>query len=134
MHRSHESEAYLVVFTNAGAITSAPYRVTDESHWALKGAGLRNGDVFGEKSLHERVAGGASGHETDKISVSSPVGVERIAQGTNEGEGGADLVHFKLGNGAVFSAGSITWVSSLFPDDKVSTITRNVLNRFMNEI
>jgi hypothetical protein len=133
MHRRHESEANLlgVVFSYAGAMTSAPYRVTDESHWALAGTELRNGDIFGEDSLHERVPGGASGHETDKISASSPAGVKPFAQGVNEGEGGADLVCFDLGRGAVFSVGSITWVSCLFPDGNISAITRNVLERFL---
>jgi hypothetical protein len=34
------------------------------------------------------------------------------------------------GKGAVFSAGSINWVSSILIDDAVSRITRNVLTRF----
>ncbi len=133
MHRTAESEANLlgVVFTYAGAMTAAPYRVLDETHWVLEGTGLRNGDLFGEKTLHERVPGGASGHETDKVSASSPAHVERIAQGINPDNGGADLIHYLTGRGAVFSAGSITWVSALFTDSHVSRITRNVLDRFL---
>jgi len=34
-------------------------------------------------------------------------------------------------SGAVFSVGSITWVSALLVDDAVSTITRNVIRRFL---
>lgn len=134
MHRTYESEAGLlgVVFTDPGVMTSAPYRVLDESHWVFEGTGLRNGDLFGQESLHERVPGGASGHETDKVSVSSPDGVERLAKGTNPNEGGAEMIHVRLGDGAVFSVGSITWVSSLFPDANVSRITRNVLDRFVH--
>ena len=135
MHRTAESEANLlgVVFTYAGVMTSAPYRVLDESHWALAGTGLRNGDLFGEKTLHERVPGGASGHETDKVSTNSPKTVQRFAKGTNPDDGGADLVCHQVERGAVFSVGSITWVSALFTDPHVSRITRNVLERFLQK-
>ena len=51
-------------------MTAAPYRVVDAGHWVFAGTGLTNGDVFGQQSLHERIPGGASGHETDKISKS----------------------------------------------------------------
>ena len=69
-----ESEANLlgVVFTETGIMTGAPYRVLDAYHWAFAGTGLENGDLFGQASLHMRCPGGASGHETDKISPSSP--------------------------------------------------------------
>jgi hypothetical protein len=133
MHRTYKSEAGLlgVAFTDSGAMTAAPYRVIEESHWVFEGTNLRKGDLFGQKSLHERVPGGASGHETDKITASSPSNVELLAKGTNTNDGGADLVHFASESGAVFSAGSITWVSALFPDAHVSRITRNVLERFL---
>lgn len=133
MHRTTESEANLlgVVFTYTGAMTAAPYRVLDQSHWILKGTGLRNGDLFGEKTLHERVPGGASGHETDKVSPSSPGNVQSIAKGINPDVGGAELIYCETGRGAVFSVGSITWVSALFTDPQVSRITRNVLERFL---
>ncbi|MCB0145622.1 MAG: hypothetical protein KDE50_37410, partial [Caldilineaceae bacterium] len=81
---------------------------------------------------HERVPGGASGHETDKISASSPKNVRLLAQGLNAGGGGAQMVHYESDSGGqVFSAGSITWVSSILVDDKVSQITANVLERFL---
>ena len=64
-----------------GAMTGAPYRVLDASHWAFAGTGLKDGDTFGEKSLHMRCPGGASGHETDKVSPSSP----KNATGAREG-------------------------------------------------
>ena len=77
----HESEANLlgVVFTPAGAMTGAPYRVVDAGHWVFDRTGLKEGDLFGRKSLHRRCPGGASGHETDKLSPSSPA--ERAAAG-----------------------------------------------------
>jgi N,N-dimethylformamidase len=128
-----ESEANLlgVVYTEAGVMTAAPYRVLAADHWALAGTELENGDLFGQASLHERIPGGASGHETDKISPSSPANVQRIAKGTNPDEGGADLVCFETPRGGgVFSAGSICWPSSLLVDESVSRITANVLRRF----
>lgn len=132
MDRSFESEATLlgVAFTDPGVMTAAPYRVLDASHWVFAGTGLKNGDSFGEKSLHERVPGGASGHETDKVTSKSPANIKVLAKGVNPDNGGAEMVCFEAGNGATFSVGSITWVSSLFPDEHVSRITRNVLERF----
>jgi hypothetical protein len=135
-HLRHESEASLlgVVYDPRGIMTAAPYRVVDAGHWVFEGTGLREGSVFGERSLHERVPGGASGHETDKISKSSPPGTKLLAQGLNPDGGGADLsIVESAGKGAVFSAGSITWVSSILVDDAVSRITRNVLTRFVGE-
>src|SRR5437660_22884 len=87
---AHESEANLlgVVFTPAGAMTGAPYRVLDGAHWAFAGTGLTTGDTFGGRCLHQRCPGGASGHETDKVSPSSPGAVRRLAQGLNPDDGG----------------------------------------------
>jgi N,N-dimethylformamidase len=132
MHRTLESEANLlgVVCTVSGIMTAAPYRVMDDSHWIFEGTGLRNGDLFGEHTLHERIPGGASGHETDKRSASSPANTLLLAKGTNPDDGGSEIVVHEPGEGAVFSVGSITWVPALFTDEKVSRITRNVLRRF----
>lgn len=134
MHRTLESEANLlgVVCTETGIMTAAPYRVVDGSHWIFSGTTLKNGDLFGEETLHERIPGGASGHETDKRSASSPPNTLLLAKGTNPDDGGSEIViHEPDGGGAVFSVGSITWVSALFVSDEVSRITRNVLERFL---
>jgi N,N-dimethylformamidase len=133
IHRTFEPEARLlgVAFSETGVMTAAPYRTLAADHWAFAGTGLRNGDPFGEQSLHERVSGGASGHETDKITASSPKNLQHLAKGMNPNDGGADMVYLELDKGAVFSVGSITWVSSLFPDESVSRITRNVIERFL---
>jgi hypothetical protein len=133
MHRTYASEARLlgVAFTDPGAMTAAPYSVLDPTHWVFEGTGLKSGEIFGEKSQHERVPGGASGHETDKVTVSSPKILQILARGENPGNGGAEMVCFGLGKGTVFSTGSITWVTSLFPDKNVSRITANVLRRFL---
>ncbi len=133
MHRTFKSEATMlgVAFSESGVMTAAPYRTLVADHWVFAGTGLCNGDLFGERSLHERVSGGASGHETDKITSSAPQRLDHLAKGLNPDNGGADMVYFEQGAGAVFSVGSITWVSSLFPDDRVSRITRNVIERFL---
>lgn len=136
MHRSHRSEAGLlgVVCTDAGIMTAAPYRVLAAGHPLFRGTGLRRGDLFGEASLHERCSGGASGHETDKLSPSSPEGVQHLAKGVNPEEGGADLVCFETGGGgAVFSTGSITYCASLLVDPVLSRITRNAFDWLLGE-
>jgi hypothetical protein len=128
-----ESEANLlgVVFSHPGIMTAAPYRVLDADHWAFAGTGVAAGDTFGANSLHERIPGGASGHETDKTSPSSPANVRILARGTNPDRGGAEIVHYDTPSGGqVFSVGSITWPASILVDDVVSTVTANVLRRF----
>jgi hypothetical protein len=128
-----ESEAHLlgVVYTETGVMTAAPYRVAQANHWIFDGTGLRAGQLFGQRSQHERIPGGASGHETDKRSPSSPPGVVLLAKGLNPDDGGAELVCFDTpGGGSVFSAGSICWPSALLVDEGVSRITANVLRRF----
>jgi hypothetical protein len=133
MHRTFESEAELlgVRCTDAGIMTAAPYRVVSSTHWVFAGTGLRVGDTFGHATLHERVPGGASGHETDKRSPSSPPGTVLLAKGLNPDDGGAELVVYETpSGGAVFSAGSITWPAALLVDEQLSRITRNVLERF----
>jgi hypothetical protein len=129
-----ECEANLlgVVTTETGIMTAAPYRVVDASHWAFAGTSLRADDLFGEKSLHERCFGGASGHETDKMSGYSPRETALLAKGTNPDNGGAEMVCYELpSGGAVFSVGSITYPASLLVDDAISAITRNVIRRFL---
>ena len=134
MHRTLESEASLlgVVCTETGIMTAAPYKVIDQEHWIFAGTGLKNGDLFGENSLQERIHGGASGHETDKRSPHSPPGTRLLAKGTNIDDGGAEIVHYETGSGgAVFSVGSITYVPCLLVDDHISRITANVIRRFL---
>jgi N,N-dimethylformamidase len=134
MHLRLESEANLlgVVYSDPGAMTGAPYRAIDAGHWVFEGTGLKAGDIFGTRSVHMRCPGGASGHETDKISPSSPQNVHLLAKGMNRDEGGADMIVYDApGGGMVFSAGSITWPCSVVVDEAVSKITSNVLRRFL---
>jgi hypothetical protein len=133
-HMRVESEANLlgIVFSDTGIMTGAPYRVLDASHWAFAGTGLTHRDLFGQNSLHMRCPGGASAHETDKVSPNSPPGVTRLAKGTNIDNGGAELAYYETASGgAVFSAGSIAWTSAILVDQCVSRITANVLRQFL---
>jgi N,N-dimethylformamidase len=140
-HRNVESEANLlgVVFTEAGVMTAAPYAVVEPDHWVFAGTGLKKGDLFGTESLHERIPGGASGHETDKMSASSPPNTRLLAKGANpprddENGGGAHMVVYDTGSGgSVFSVGSITYCACLLVDDLTSQITANVVRRFLRE-
>jgi hypothetical protein len=127
-----ESEANLlgVVSTDAGIMTSAPYRAVRADHWVFDGTGLRDGDAFGLRSLHERCPDGASGHETDKMSASSPPGAVLLAKGLNPDGGGAEMVIHQTPSGAVLAVGSITYPSCLLVDEHISPITRNVCARF----
>jgi len=134
-HARVESEANLlgVVFTETGIMTGAPYRVLRANHWAFEGTNLQDGDLFGQASLHMRCPGGASGHETDKVSPSSPPNIIRLAKGINVDDGGAELAYYETASGgAVFAAGSIAWPSAILIDDCVSRITANVMNRFLS--
>jgi hypothetical protein len=134
--RTVESEAHLlgIATTDAGIMTAAPYRVVDASHWIFEGTGLRNGDLFGTESQHERVPGGASGHETDKMTANSPAGTKLLAKGLNPDEGGAEVVVYETSSGgATFAVGSIVWPASLLVDEGVWRITANVLRRFLRE-
>ena len=134
MHAAVESEANLlgVVFTDPGAMTVAPYEVLEPDHWVFAGTHLRRGDLFGTKTLHARYGHGASGHETDKISPSSPPGLVPLARGLNPDGGGAHLIHYDTpSGGAVFSVGSITYPTALLCDELTSMITMNVLRRYL---
>jgi hypothetical protein len=136
-HRRFESEANLlgVVTTHTGIMTAAPYRCLRPDHWSFAGTGLQTGDLFGIESQHERIHGGASGHETDKMSDQSPKNAELLAKGTNPGDGGSEIVYYETDSGgAVYSVGSINWVHSLLVDSPVSRITANVVSRFLGPL
>ena len=81
-----------------------------------------------------RCPGGASGHETDKVSASSPANARPLAKGLNPDDGGAEIVCFDTPSGGhVFSVGSIAWRSCLSYNDyenTVSRVTENVVRRF----
>jgi N,N-dimethylformamidase beta subunit-like, C-terminal len=121
-----------VVMTVDGMGTAAPYEVLDADHWLFEGTGLRNGDLFGFESLDVRNPGGASGHETDKLSRDAPPGTRILARGTNPDGGGGEIAYFETGSGGcVYSVGSISYVCSIVVDEQISAVTRNVLRRFL---
>lgn len=123
-----------VVFTEPGAATAAPFEVVNATHWAFAETGLNDRDVFGQASLHERCPGGASGHETDKRSPSSPNGIEVVARGLNGNEGGAEIVYYETASGgSVFSVGSISWPAAVMIDPTCSRITKNALMRALGD-
>lgn len=129
-----ESSARLLgtATTMTGYETGAPYRVLDASHWVFEGTGLADGDLFGTASLDRRAVGGASGHETDKITRSAPTNLRLLAKGMNPDSGGGEMVYFDTpSGGAVFSVGSISYTCSIIVDDAVSAITANVLRGFL---
>lgn len=131
----HEPEARLlgVGYTRAGLFTAAPYRVLAADHWAFAGTGARDGDLIGAHTLNTRIPGGASGHETDKVSANSPAGLTVLARGTNPRGGGAEMAVYDTGSGgAVFAAGSINFVTALPVDDVLGRLVRNVLTRFLD--
>lgn len=137
-HRTAFAEASVMglATTETGIMTAAPYRVAEGAadHWVFAGTGLRDGDLFGIHSLHERCPGGASGHETDKRTAQTPPAYRLLAKGTNPDDGGAEIVLREAigpGGGAVFNVGSITYVPSLLVDEPLSRVTRNVLERFL---
>jgi hypothetical protein len=123
-----------VVTTLTGMMTAAPYEVTEPEHWVFVGTGFERGETFGEETLQERISGGASGQETDKLSRYAPEDVQLLAKGTNPDDGGAEMVYYETdSDGAVFSASSITYPVALFVDENTAAITRNVLDRFLTE-
>jgi N,N-dimethylformamidase len=133
-HMRGESSARLLgtATTMTGYETGAPYQVLDAQHWAFGGSGLAHGDLFGHASLDQRAVGGASGHETDKVTASAPPGLRVLAKGTNPDDGGGEMVCFDTASGgAVFSVGSISYTCSILVDDAISQITVNVLRRFL---
>ena len=128
-----ESAACLlgVEYSHEGFQSGAPFRVLEPSHWVFAGTGLEHGGLFGTQSLHERCPGGASAHELDKLSASSPANIQLLAKGENPGGSGADVVYYESeSGGAVFSARSLCWTLSIAVDEGVSSITANVLRRF----
>ena len=76
--------------------------------------------------------GGASGHETDKMSASSPENCRLLAKGLNPDDGGAEIVYHETDSGgAVFSVGSISYPCSLPVDENIAKITKNVVQQFL---
>ena len=132
----HESEANLLgvrVHARRGDDRGPVPRASTPAHWVFAGTGLKAGDLFGEKCLHRRCPGGASGHETDKVSPSSPANVQRAGEGPEPRRrrgGHGDLRHAVAAGRCSRSGRSTTsrrcrWTSTC------RRITANVLRRFL---
>ncbi len=135
-HFKGESSAELlgIIFSESGIATASPYRVVHSDHWIFYGTILKDGDLFGTKSLQERCPGGASGLETDKRTTSTPKNAVLLARGTNADGGGAEIIYHETeSGGAVFSIGSITWTACVLVDEHISKITRNVIEHFLQK-
>ncbi len=136
-HKStNESPAQLIGLVCDGEGTGAPYECRNEGHWVFAGTGLKNGDKFGINSLHERIPGGASGHEMDNRTANTGEGFISLAKGLNPetiGSSGAEMLYkdFPGKGGEVFAVGSMNYISSLLVDKPLSDITKNVLNHFL---
>ncbi|MDR4498081.1 MAG: hypothetical protein MRK02_09215 [Candidatus Scalindua sp.] len=119
-----------------GLNTMEPYKVVKSNHWVFEGTHLNDGDLIGKEGLNVSADGktGASGWETDKIYPHSPKNTTLLARGINPGGGGADMTIYNVpGGGSVFSTGSITFGGSLLVDDNISQISKNVINKFLEE-
>ncbi|MCB9231552.1 MAG: hypothetical protein H6581_07815 [Bacteroidia bacterium] len=99
--------------------TYAPYEVKADTSWLLAGTGLKNGDLFGEKSstydnsisylgihglwsylLGQEKYGAASGHEIDRTNAFTPANWVTVAAGKNA-EG--------IFNGEVYPDPALDW-------------------------
>ena len=147
-----------VGFTSEGMDESQPYRtLPDAQHpavaWVMAGV---TGEVFGDSGLAGR---GAAGLELDRydlawgtppntwlLAASSGhsdhyphVGEEVMFNypglgGTQDFQIRADMTLLRTtGEGAVFSTGSIAWGQALPCNAAISRITRNVLERFLQD-
>ena len=84
---------------------------------------------------HALVVATSEGHNDNMLLVSEEYNSSHLMLGgTESAEVRSDMVFFETrSGGAVFSTGSISWIASLAWNDcenNVSTITRNVLERF----
>jgi N,N-dimethylformamidase len=148
-----------MIFNGSSAYRRLPDAENPRAAWIFEGTS--EGEVFGDYGI-DRVHGAAAGFEVDKFDPSNGVPRHALNLATSEplketieeikistapisvhytpasapDHGQADLVFFETQNdGAMFSTGSITWMSSTPEknyDNDVAIITRNVLTRFMD--
>lgn len=151
-------EMAAMIWNGASAFEKLPHAENPRASWIFDGT--REGGTFGAYGI-DSVRGGAAGFETDKFNPDNGTPrhalhlatntemakkLENVKLGTlplaisydppTPNWAGADIVFFETANGgAVFSAGSITWMSST-PENgynnDVAQITRNVIARFLD--
>jgi N,N-dimethylformamidase len=152
-------EPSAMIFNGSSAYRRLPDAKNPRAAWIFEGTS--EGEVFGDYGI-DRVHGAAAGFEIDKFNPGNGVPRHALNLATSEplkekieeiklstaplsvhytpasppDHGQADLVFFETpDNGAVFSTGSITWMSSTPEknyDNDVAIITHNVLKRFMD--
>ncbi|AXI45551.1 hypothetical protein C1J03_05585 [Sulfitobacter sp. SK012] len=152
-------ETSAMIFNGSSAYRRLPDSENPRGAWIFDGTS--EGDVFGDYGI-DRVHGAAAGFEIDKfnpsngaprhvlnLATSEPLKetIEEIKLSTSPiavyytpasppDHGQADIVFFETANdGAVFSTGSITWMSSTPEknyENDVAKITRNVVERFLD--
>lgn len=143
---------------------SSPYRLLEDAHnprasWIF--AGTKEGEIFGDYGV-DRVHGAAAGFEIDKYVPGNGVPRHALHLATSEKlrekiedvklsvmpltvyyhpaaedvHGKADIVFFETPEGgAMFSTGSICWMSSTLEDNfnnDIAKITHNVIKRFLD--
>ena len=119
-----------------GTRPPAGYRIEDASHWLLRDAHVRDGDLVGAGAY-------LIGYACDGVDVAhAPPGLRvlgrapfsgwNVADGSGaiEPGGHAAMVAFPRGRGHVFNAGTVDWARALAWDARVKAITRSVLRRF----
>jgi len=152
-------ECSAMIFNGSSAYRRLPDSENPRSAWIFEGT--KEGPVFGDYGI-DRVHGAAAGFEIDKFNPSNgtprhalnlatseplkekieevkmataPISVHYTPASPAE-HGQADIVFFETPKGgAVFSSGSITWMSSTPEknyDNDVARITRNVVQRFLD--
>ena len=152
-------ETSAMIFNGSSAYRRLPDADNPRASWIFEGT--TEGEVFGDYGI-DRVHGAAAGFEIDKfnpsngaprnalnLATSEPLKetIEEIKLSTSPiavyytpaapaGHGQADIVFFETPNGgAMFSTGSITWMSSSLEngfDNDVAKITLNVVKRFLD--
>jgi len=149
-----------MIFNGSSPYRKLPAAKDPRASWIFAGTG--EGDVFGKYGL-DKVKGGAAGFEVDRYNPGNGVPRHALQLATSEpllpkvedvkildslplaisyhpapGDvwAQADLVFFETAKGgAVFTTGSITWMSSTLENNyknDVATITRNVIKRFLD--
>jgi N,N-dimethylformamidase beta subunit-like protein len=118
-----------------GARPPAGYRIENASHWMLRDAHVRDGDLIGAGAY-------VIGYECDGVDPAyAPSGLSLLARATFDGWNVADgsgeiapgghaaMVAFARGRGHVFNAGTVDWARALAWDARVKAISRSVVRR-----
>ena len=106
-----------------------PYKISKPTHWIFENI---TDSIIGTKNTNgDNINNGASGWEVDKATISDEYIIasgEAPSGVTHEG----DMIYYENStNGKVFSVGSLVYTGSLFVDNNISQVTKNVINKFL---